>query len=125
MGEHPVKNISDPVRVYKVLMGAGDEGKLIGEGPKHKKKKWILPVLIVAAIAVTSMVWYFIQGIIKPEIKPATVEKMACSFPDKPFIAVLPFTNMSNDPGQDFFTDGMTDELITNLSKISLICRMK
>jgi len=47
------------------------------------------------------------------------VEKMEYQLPDKPSIAVLPFENMSDDPKQDFFADGMTDELITNLSKIS------
>ena len=37
--------------------------------------------------------------------------------PAKPSIAVLPFTNMSNDPEQDVFTDGLTEDLITELSK--------
>jgi TolB-like protein/Tfp pilus assembly protein PilF len=41
------------------------------------------------------------------------------SLPDKPSIAVLPFTNMSGDPQHDYFADGMTDDLITDLSKIS------
>ena len=39
--------------------------------------------------------------------------------PDKPSIAVLPFTNMSDDPEQEWFADGMTDDLITDLSNIS------
>jgi TolB-like protein/tetratricopeptide (TPR) repeat protein len=38
--------------------------------------------------------------------------------PDRPSIAVLPFTNMSDDPGQDHFTDGMVEDLITNLSRL-------
>ncbi|MDH3688343.1 MAG: tetratricopeptide repeat protein [Gammaproteobacteria bacterium] len=41
------------------------------------------------------------------------------SLPDKPSIAVLPFTNMSDDSEQEYFADGMTDDLITDLSKIS------
>jgi TolB-like protein/DNA-binding winged helix-turn-helix (wHTH) protein len=39
--------------------------------------------------------------------------------PDKPSIAVLPFTNMSNEVDQDYFADGMTEDLITDLSKVS------
>ena len=38
---------------------------------------------------------------------------------DKPLIAVLPFTNMSDDPGQEFFSDGITEDIITDLSKVS------
>ena len=51
--------------------------------------------------------------------EPASVENMAYPLPDKPSIAVLPFTNMSGDPEQEYFVDGMTEDLITDLSKLS------
>ena len=41
------------------------------------------------------------------------------SFADKPSIAVLPFTNMSGDPEQEFFSDGISEDIITVLSQIS------
>ena len=40
---------------------------------------------------------------------------------EKPSIAVLPFTNMSGDPEQEYFTDGITEDIITDLSKISAL----
>ena len=59
----------------------------------------------------------------KPWSKPAptqvaSVARMAYPLPDKPSIAVLPFDNLSGDPQQEFFSDGLTDSIITALSKI-------
>jgi adenylate cyclase len=45
----------------------------------------------------------------------------ALALPDKPSIAVLPFANMSGDPEQDYFADGMVEEIITALSRIRLL----
>jgi TolB-like protein/predicted negative regulator of RcsB-dependent stress response len=53
------------------------------------------------------------------EIALAAPERMAFPLPDKPSIAVLPLTNMSEDASQDYFADGMTEDLITDLSKLS------
>ena len=54
----------------------------------------------------------------EPKIAVASLERMALPLPDKPSIVVLPLANLSNDPGQEYFSDGITDNLITELSKI-------
>ena len=50
---------------------------------------------------------------------PAEPARPALALPDKPSIAVLAFTNMSGDPGQDYFSDGITEDIITGLSRFS------
>ena len=77
LGEHGVKNIARPVRVYRVEKGA------------------------------------------EPPIDPADdTTKVPLPLPDKPSVAVLPFANMSGDPEQEYFADGMVEEIITALSRI-------
>jgi TolB-like protein/DNA-binding winged helix-turn-helix (wHTH) protein len=69
--------------------------------------------LVAMVIAIT---WW--QPWIERE-QPLSIDRMAFQLPDKPSIAILPFTNMSDDPEQGYFADGMTEDLITDLSKIS------
>ena len=104
LGDHEVKNIKGPVRVYKVLMDTEDEGKLIGEKPASSAKKWAFLAAIVAALVLLIIVWQFYQTEPEPTGNPS--------------IAILPFENMSGDPEQEYFSDGMTDELIGDLAKI-------
>ncbi len=51
-------------------------------------------------------------------VAKADPQKMAYALPDKPSIAVLPFTNMSDDKEQEYFADGLAEEIINALSKI-------
>ena len=119
LGDRSVKNIKHPVRVYKVLMNPVDAGKLIGEKPKPVTKKWVWATFVVASILIFTIVWHFYQKRAQPEFEPASIEHMAYPLPDKPSIAVLPFENMSDDPNQEYFGDGLAEDLITDLAKIS------
>jgi class 3 adenylate cyclase len=55
---------------------------------------------------------------VQPVVEPSPPAGSALAVPDRPSIAVLPFTNMSGDPEQEYFADGMVEEIITALSKI-------
>jgi adenylate cyclase len=117
LGEHTVKNISEPVRIYRVLLAPEHEGQVIGE-PTAKKtqKKPAAAVLGLLLISGLALLWLYDP---RPfDLEPAAVEKMAFPLPDKPSIAVLPFDNMSGDPEQAYFSDGLTEEIITALSKV-------
>lgn len=73
-----------------------------------------ITVIILGAVALTIWKTYLKS----PPIKVASIEKMAFPLPDKPSIAVLPFVNMTEDPRQESFCDGLSEETITALSKI-------
>ena len=97
LGEQQVKNIARPVRVYRVrdalthppLRAGSPLSRIAGEGAERSEAG---------------------EGNL-----PAT---RALALPDKPSIAVLPFANMSGDPEQEYFVDGMVEEIITALSRI-------
>jgi len=114
LGEHSVKNIAAPVRVYKVLMEPEAVGKIIGE--KRKTKRWIaVAAAVVILIGLAGWYLYIEQS---KRVEPASVEKMAYPLPDKPSIAVLAFDNLSGDSEQEYFSDGIAENIITVLSKV-------
>jgi adenylate cyclase len=116
LGEHEVKNIREPVKAYRVLMAPEFEGKFIGFDKKTSKRGliWVAAAAIVVAVLGLGIWQFYLR---RPTVEPASVEKMAFPLPNKPSIAILPFDNMSGDPEQEYFSDGITEDIITALSK--------
>jgi TolB-like protein/class 3 adenylate cyclase/Flp pilus assembly protein TadD len=117
LDEHSVKNISEPVHVYRILMEPEAAGKVIGEKRKEKRRM-ALAAVIVLLIGVVGLAGWYLYIEQAKRIEPASVETMAFPLPEKPSIAVLPFDNMSGDPEQDYIADGFTENIITGLSQI-------
>ncbi|MDV4162117.1 adenylate/guanylate cyclase domain-containing protein [Rhizobium leguminosarum] len=101
LGEQRLKNIADPVRVYRVLIDPAKTGKVVF-APRAWWRGMTLLALTALLIAITAavIVWQW----------PYTY---------RPSIAVLPFANLSEDQSQDYFADGITDDLITDLARLS------
>ena len=121
LGEKSVKNIRESVPVYRVLSFPGAAAHRVIKAKKKVERSWrkrvIIAAAILAAIAAALVLWWFYAG--APSMERASVDKMAFPLPEKPSIAVLPFTNMTGDPNQEYIGDGISESIIGSLSKVS------
>jgi adenylate cyclase len=125
-GKQTVKNINEPVRVYHILMeprALSTISRWKRVGLNHWKRIHPIFKILIALVAAANVLWQFYPQLrpSRPPVEGVPKEKTALSLPDKPSIAVLPFVNMSGDPKQEFFSDGITEDIITALSKVPML----
>jgi adenylate cyclase len=122
MGDKSVKNIAEPVPAYKVLIGQGKPAEPKETSQHAKIRAWRKSYLIAAVIGIvvvaSAAIWYFHFHSASQADKGRLAQEPTLKLPDKPSIAVLAFQNMSGDPEQEYFSDGLTEEIITGLSKM-------
>ncbi len=121
LGEREVKNIAEPVTVYRVVLDDKAEAlvtPIVREATKPVHRRWVVAAAaaVVLVAAVGGALWWQPWA---PNIEPASVERMAFPLPDKPSIAVLAFDNLSGDAAQDYLSDGLSENIITALSRFS------
>ncbi len=120
LGDRSVKNVPDQIHVYQVMLeaSAGEPPRRVAT-PRRGLPRSALAVGVIVIVAALAMwaLWPRLLGValdargVFPSDAPA--------LPDRPSIVVLPFANMSGDPEQEYFADGMTEDLTTALSGTS------
>jgi class 3 adenylate cyclase len=121
LGSHRVKNIAEPVRAYAVGVPA--------VAPRQKKRGRPLVVAAgAAAVVLAGLIAWVLHAGASRELfglgaGPKSVEVASLAAPSRlagrPAVAVLPFKNLSADAGQDFFSDGIAEDVITALGRFS------
>ncbi|NNE62857.1 MAG: hypothetical protein HKN34_02130 [Gammaproteobacteria bacterium] len=120
LGKQQLKGFDNSVRVYTAKLSPGEkvpEPEPIEsiEARSPGKKRAIMAIALLL-FATGFIAW------LQPwqtDVERADPDKMSYALPDKPSIAVLPFDNISSDKEQEYFSDGITEDIITDISKIS------
>ncbi len=115
LGKQQVKNIAEPVSVYRVVMDDKAARLVTAVQASSTPARRLRPALIAAGIALLTVLgglaWW------QPWAPAARVETTVVPASDLPSLVVLPLDNMSGDPDLGYFSDGMTEDIITELSK--------
>jgi adenylate cyclase len=112
LGPTQLKNIAEPVRVYSLEIGVPAQAK--PSEPKGRLSPALIAIAIAAlAVFAAASAWYLPNA-----NRPASVTTKAPAETARLSIVVLPFANLSGDPGQDYLVDALTDALTTSLARM-------
>ena len=106
LGEMQLRNIADPVRVYRVVLDPVAAGRIVS-----RSRQLSIPVLAVGLAALLLAAAIAVALFIHP----------GPVLPKRPSVAIIPFANLSIDPQEAYFADGITEDLSTDLTKLSAV----
>ncbi len=113
LGRHKVKNIAEPVPVYRIALEGRQRAFRFPRVLAHRRVTFGLSVLALAALAGVAYWQGSLPGF--QHQPPSVIHTPATA---QMSLVVLPFANLNHDPAQDYFSDGLTNELIISLSKL-------
>lgn len=112
LGEQKLKGFDAGARCYRVRLNPGESlpspHKAVGS------RTLVAGLVAIVAVAAVISTWPW-----EARVEPASVSRMQHELPDKPSIAVLAFDNLSGDPGFDYLSDGISENILTALSRFS------
>ena len=116
LGPKQLKNIARPIRAYSLQVGVPAQAQPATQSrpPEPKKRSMLAPLVagIVALVVLVGGTWFFLSGNRSAPVVATDAPAARIS------IVVLPFANLSGDPGQDYLVDALTDELTTSLARL-------
>jgi len=115
LGEVEVKNIDQPIRIFKVLF----DGETAPTQPLRPSRK-LSPLTVGSGVALLILIVFAAGALVwrpwEPDFEPARPAEMNFPLPTKPSIVVLPFDNLTGDEGQDHLADGLSENIISTLA---------